>query len=118
MTWDETIARLEAEAEVARVAARQAVGATISIPIEPGFYVYVHRGCAGEVLYVGSTTNPAGRMANHIANRRKSWWWPSVTSIEWERYDNNRVMLFREVTLITALRPVANVQNNHDSDVA
>lgn len=115
--WDDTLAQLEAQAEVARIASRLDLGPTISIPIEPGYYVYVHRGRGGEVLYVGSTSTPSGRMANHIANHRRTWWWPEVTSIEWERYAERRVMLFREVTLITALRPRANIQNNAE-DVA
>jgi excinuclease UvrABC nuclease subunit len=114
--WDRLLARLEADAEKRRETSRVDVGPTVQVPLEPGFYVYIHRAADGEILYIGSTTTPTGRTANHIANRRRTWWWPQVASVEWERYDDRSVMAFREMNLITARAPRANIM--HKDEVA
>lgn len=81
------------------------LGPTLSIPLEVGHYVYLHLDADGLVLYVGRTSNPAQRTANHIAHwRTKSHWWSRVRSIEWERYEAASDAVCREWQLIESLR--------------
>jgi hypothetical protein len=88
----------------------------LSIPTGVGSYVYVHRNAAGEVLYVGSTTNPLGRTANHLAGSNgKSRWFGDVAAIEWIACDDERSMRFLEGRLIEHFAPSQNKQGNPEA---
>lgn len=80
------------------------LGPMLSIPVEAGHYVYRHVDADSLVLYVGRTSNPTQRTAAHIANRRRTTWWPQVLSIEWERFETAGEAVRREWEQIESLR--------------
>lgn len=86
--------------------------AHISTPIDAGHYVYVHLDGDNEPLYIGSTTSPMQRVANHVANKKRSPWFGDVRDIYWIRCTSAGGMRCLESTLISALAPVNNIQGN------
>lgn len=85
------------------------IGPTFTIPLERGFWTYVHRDAADVALYVGCTTNPLSRTANHVQNQRKSHWFGRVATIQWSRWSTEWDMRTSERRLIHQLRPAHNV---------
>lgn len=88
----------------------------LSIPLGRGAYVYAHRDASGDVLYIGATTYPLGRTANHVAGANsKSPWFGQVASIEWIACTEERSMRFLESRLIGHFAPPHNKQDNPDA---
>jgi predicted GIY-YIG superfamily endonuclease len=84
--------------------------AVLHIPVGVGQFVYLVRDAAGDLLYVGRTTNPLQRFANHSAGRRtRSLWIEHARSIDWEQYDDASDAEWRERELIEDLQPPHNV---------
>lgn len=63
----------------------------------------------GRLLYVGKTTNIAGRLATH---RSEKAWWTEVAAIEVEHYACERHLNRAERNAIIAERPLYNVTHN------
>jgi predicted GIY-YIG superfamily endonuclease len=82
--------------------------ASITVPLDPGHYVYIHRDEHGRVLYVGRTSAPLSRLANHQASRTRSPWFPQVRQIDWELCSNETSAWLQEMRLIEALAPPFN----------
>lgn len=87
------------------------VGPSLQVPREDGHYVYVHRNNEQRVLYVGSTTKPAMRTANHVLGKR-SHWWDQVASIDWFRLGSDADMWWAERQAISRLEPRHNTAHN------
>lgn len=73
---------------------------TLEIPTGTGFYTYVHLAADGSALYVGCTTHPLGRTANHVANKKISHWFTDVTAIDWVSHPTEYLMRIYESGLI------------------
>lgn len=91
---------------------------TLSLPKQRGFYVYAHMDTDGDVLYVGSTTNPLSRVANHTQNKRSHWFPDEVRDIEWIACPDDHSMRRLEEDLIRELQPKHNIQGKTKSDEA
>lgn len=85
------------------------LGPTTELPLQRGFYVYVHRDDEGMPLYIGSTTYPANRVGNHAAGRRSRQWWNDVESIDWLRFGSESDMKLAESQAIQAVEPPFNI---------
>lgn len=79
----------------------------ISFPAGRGFFVYEHRDESGAVLYVGMTTHPAQRIANHVMGRRSPWW-EQVCAITWHEASSEWAMRRLEGHLIERHDPPFN----------
>jgi hypothetical protein len=61
-----------------------------------------------ELLYVGLTRNPHGRMREH----ESKWWWPKVTRITLERFASREELKAAELAEIRASGPRCNILAN------
>jgi hypothetical protein len=59
-----------------------------------------------ELLYVGITNNPTGRMMDHL---RSQWWAPRITQITFEHFGDRGELKTAERRAITTEGPVYNV---------
>lgn len=64
--------------------------------------VYLFRDEAGELLYVGVTSNFPLRIATHRAERE---WWPQVAHVDTEQFPTRAAANVRETELIKAFHP-------------
>lgn len=69
-------------------------------------WTYVVRDAAGQVLYVGCTVNPLGRMRQHKATRTS--WWADRATVYWREYPDFNAARAAEADLIRTLQPLHN----------
>lgn len=69
--------------------------------------VYRIFGFAGELLYVGISANPFGRLDSH---RTKKVWWDQIAFVEFEHFPNRDAALNAEYHAIVAEKPIHNLQ--------
>lgn len=76
-----------------------------------GHAVYMFLNADGEVIYVGFSSNPSGRMDAH---RTQSKWWPEVASARLTPYPDELSARRAERQAIEDLRPKHNIDGNPD----
>lgn len=77
-------------------------------------WVYWHLAADGTLLYVGVTTDLRGRTAQH----RYSCWWSDVARVLSTRFETGTQAKAVEAAAIRAGRPLYNVRDNPDADLA
>lgn len=76
--------------------------------------VYRHYSAAGELLYIGSTYDPAKRIGGHRCDPR-SWWVLQVETVKIEWFDTISEARRAEAAAIAAETPPHNVRDNEPS---